>query len=251
MKEFALKTKIDVNSCDACRRIKPSAFFTLFQNAASLHADELGMGYDELIKKDVIWMLIRCRYDVLSQPNFEQEINVKTYPLPPRGIEFDREYLITDAAGNKLVKGTSKWCLCNYKTRKLILRGEYGYNIDEFTDEREYAGGLKKIADFPVDDFKTFTQTAYFTDLDHNGHVNNTRYLDFVLNAVAGELGDGKITSFEIDYVSELKAGETVTIYYKKTEEGFLVKCLCEGREIFRAIIGVSRERFEPLSAKG
>ena len=51
MKEFILKTKIDVNSCDACRRIKPSAFFTLFQNAASLHADELGMGYDALIKR--------------------------------------------------------------------------------------------------------------------------------------------------------------------------------------------------------
>lgn len=239
MNEYITETKISVNSCDAEGRIKPSAYFTLFQNAASLHADRLGVGYEELIKNDVIWMLVRCRYDVLCAPKFEQDVEVKTYPLPPRGIDFDREYVISDKSGKKLVVGTSKWCLCNYKTRKLIIRGEYGYNTQDFTEERQYDGGLKKIADFQTDGFNEFTAKTYFTDLDHNGHVNNTRYLDFVLNAVAGELGDGKITSFEIDYISELKAGETVTIYYKKTEEGFSVKCLCEGREIFRALIGV------------
>lgn len=239
MNEFTKETEFDVNSCDARGRIKPSAYFNIFQNAASLHADKLGVGFDELIKRDIVWMLIRCRYDVIRNPAFEQKGKIKTYPLPPRGIEFDREYLITDLSGETLVKGTSKWCLCNYKTRKLVVHGDVNYNNSEYVGDRQYENGLKKISDFSTDDFKTFVSRTYFTDLDHNGHVNNTRYLDFVLNAVAGELGDGKITSFEIDYISELKAGETVTIYYKKTEEGFAVKCLCDGREIFRALIGV------------
>lgn len=239
MNEYITETKISVNSCDAEGRIKPSAYFTLFQNAASLHADKLGVGYEELIKNDVIWMLVRCRYDVLCAPKFEQEVEVKTYPLPPRGIDFDREYVISDKSGKKLVIGTSKWCLCNYKTRKLIIRGKYGYNTQDFTEERQYDGGLKKIADFQTDGFNEFTAKTYFTDLDHNGHVNNTRYLDFILNAVHGDLS-GDIKYLEIDYISEMKANADFTIYHKKIGNEFFGKCVSLGKEVFRAKLGLA-----------
>ena len=245
MNEFTKETEFDVNSCDARGRIKPSAYFNIFQNAPSLHADKLGVGFDELIKRDIVWMLIRCRYDVIRSPAFEQKGKIKTYPLPPRGIEFDREYLITDLSGETLVKGTSKWCLCNYKTRKLVVHGDVNYNNSEYVGDRQYENGLKKISDFSTDDFKTFVSRTYFTDLDHNGHVNNTRYLDFILNAIHEEITKD-IKYLEIDYISEMVCGEEFTIYYGKTGDEILVKCHSLGKEVFRAKVGLSREGIEP-----
>lgn len=239
MNEFIQKIEFDVNSCDALGRIKPSAYFDIFQNAASLHADKLGVGYDELIKRDIVWMLVRCRYDVIKDPVFEQEAAIKTYPLPPRGIEFDREYLITDLSGGTLVSGVSKWCLCNYKTRKLVACRDVKYNNAEYVENRQYENGLKKISDFPADDFKTFVSRTYFTDLDHNGHVNNTRYLDFILNAVYEEVTKD-IKYLEIDYISEMVCGEEFTIYYGKIGDEILVKCHCLGKEVFRAKVGLT-----------
>ena len=171
--------------CLAYDRIKPSAVFDEFQNAASLHADKLGVGFDDLIKKKAVWMLIRCRYDVFSYPSFEQPLNITTYPLKPKGIEFDREYEITDKSGNKLIKGSSMWCICNLETRKLMFGNEFTYNSEEYSDKRQYEGTLKKIPPIITDGYKSFRSRTYFTDLDHNGHVNNTRYLDFIMNALS------------------------------------------------------------------
>ena len=238
MNEFTLKTRIEANACDAYDRIRPSAVFTLFQNAASLHADDLGVGYEELIQKDIIWVLVRCRYDLVKSPVFEEPVEIKTYPLPTRGIDYDREYVIYDKSGNKLIKGRSKWCLCNYKTRKLLIHGEAKYNIDSFSKDRQYDRDLKKIPDFPTEDCKEFASKTYFTDLDHNGHVNNTRYLDFVLNAIADEF-KGEISYLEIDYLSEMTANAGFTIFYRREGDEFRVKAMSEGREVFRALVGV------------
>ena len=103
----------------------------------------------------------------------------------------------------------------------------------------QYENGLKKISDFSTDDFKTFVSRTYFTDLDHNGHVNNTRYLDFILNAVYEEITKD-IKYLEIDYISEMVCGEEFTIYYGKTGDEILVKCHSLGKEVFRAKIGLT-----------
>ena len=145
MNELTLNTAFKINAYDVYDRIKPSAVFDEFQNAASLHADKLGVGFDDLIKKKAVWMLIRCRYDVISYPSFEQPLNITTYPLKPKGIEFDREYEITDKSGNKLIKGSSMWCICNLETRKLMFGNEFTYNSEEYSDKRQYEGTLKKI----------------------------------------------------------------------------------------------------------
>lgn len=239
MNEFTLETKIDTNACDAAGRIKPSAVFSLFQNAASLHADDLGVGYEELAKKDIIWVLVMCRYDLIKNPSFEETVGVTTYPLPSRGIDYDREYFICDKSGEKIIKGRSKWCLCNFKTRKLLIHADVNYNIDEFSDKRQYDSPLKKIPDFSIGGFKEYSSKTCYTDLDHNGHVNNTRYLDFILNAIAGEL-DGEISYLEINYISEMKSDSDFTVYYRKENDEYFVKAIGNEREIFRAKVGVS-----------
>lgn len=238
MNELTLNTAFKINAYDVYDRIKPSAVFDEFQNAASLHADKLGVGFDDLIKKKAVWMLIRCRYDVISYPSFEQPLNITTYPLRPKGIEFDREYEITDKSGNKLIKGSSMWCICNLETRKLMFGNEFNYNSEEYSDKRQYEGTLKKIPPIMTDGYKSFRSRTYFTDLDHNGHVNNTRYLDFIMNALSEE-GDFCVDYFEINYINEMKRDSEFEILYGKTENGYSLRCESGEKEIFRAVVGV------------
>lgn len=240
MNELTLNTAFKINAYDVYDRIKPSAIFDEFQNVASLHADKLGVGFDDLIRKNAVWMLIRCRYDVISYPAFEQPLNITTYPFKPKGIEFDREYEITDKSGNKLIKGTSMWCICNYETRKLLFGNEVKYSDEDYSDKRQYDGTLKKIPPIITDGFKSFRSRTYFTDLDHNGHVNNTRYLDFIMNALAEE-GEFGVEYFEINYINEMKRDSEFEILYGKTEGGYSVEGISGGKEIFRAVVGVRR----------
>ena len=62
-----------------------------------------------------------------------------------------------------------------------------------------------------------------YSRIDVNGHVNNTAYADFALDAAAPVLS-GRIESFQIDYRHELRQGCSVQLCGKE-EEGSLLIC--------------------------
>ncbi len=236
MNKYIENFSFGINALDANGKIKPSAVFNAFQNAASRHADALGVGFDKLAEQDLVWVLIRCRYDIIAAPPSETPLSVETYPLAPNGIDFDREYVIRDKSGNKLIIGNSKWCFCNCKTRRLALRTNIKYNDENFVKTREYDGGLKKIPPFSTDGFDLFHSKTTFTDLDKNGHVNNARYLDFILDALSAD-GAIDVKSLEINYVSEMKANSEFDVYYKKDDSAYLVAAKTDDKDSFRAVV--------------
>ena len=62
----------------------------------------------------------------------------------------------------------------------------------------------------PLDgEVKSSVIVPQFTDLDSNGHVNNTKYLDWCLNALGMEIMREKcVTGFEANYDAELRLGD-------------------------------------------
>ena len=59
------------------------------------------------------------------------------------------------------------------------------------------------------------TKFADYSELDHNDHVNNTRYIAWAYDALY-KLGKDlrMIMKFDINYHSEVKSGERVDLYY-------------------------------------
>ena len=235
---FTKKYILRTSDFDVYDKLRPSAILDLFQDAAGEHASVIGVGYEDFIKRDMMWVLLRTRYELLKTPPLYSEVEVRTWPLPRGRGDFDRDYEIYSSRGELLVKGSSKWCVCNYKTRRILFGDEVRYNDDEYVGKKVYPEGIKKISDFPVESFSRYTSASAFCDLDHNGHVNNIRYADYICNAIAYEK-DEDIISFGIDYVHELQRDSEFDVFYKKENGIYSVKCLGDGLEIFRAKIAV------------
>ena len=72
------------------------------------------------------------------------------------------------------------------------------------------------------------TTVPGYADLDQNGHVNNTRYADFALNALPPEK-IGRIAAFGIDYHRELRAGEPLVLGQTAHDGGYTV-CGTDGQ---------------------
>lgn len=173
---------------------------------------------------------------MIKEPNLYSKIKIKTWPHPKGRIDFDRDYLILDENNNILIKGTSKWVIVNYKTRRLSLTKDIDFNI-EFYQEKNYLEPFNKLQDFELDDsFISFNYQTLFTDLDHNGHVNNIKYADMILNSIDFNENDN-IKLFEIDYIKELKKGNSITTYYKKENNIILIKGISEENNIYLAKI--------------
>ena len=68
------------------------------------------------------------------------------------------------------------------------------------------------------------TKYADYTELDHNHHVNNTRYLAWIYDALYKSGYDiHGVCDININYISEVKSGQKVDIYITKSDEGLYV----------------------------
>lgn len=211
-KEYTLRA----GDFDKFDRIKPSAVLDLFQDAAGQHAVEIGVGFDDMIAREYLWVLTRIKFEIINAPSRYQNVVVKTWPLAPNRLNYRREYCIEDMNGNKLIVGSSEWVVIHSKKRKLLSVPDL-YNLDgEYHNEVMFEGKLGKVHDFEVCR-EPYNINAGFCDLDVNNHVNNTKYANYVLDAI-NPTNDDVLKSFQIDYRKEVMQGTQLNVYFCRKE---------------------------------
>ena len=208
-REYYLRT----SDFDKNRRILPSSVLDFFQDVAGAHAKALNCGYDALINQSLVWVLTRVRYALVSDAPMFSKIKVKTWPLPPTRFSYTREYEIVDENGNMLFKGSSEWVLMDINERRLAT-GKNVYNLTEFCEKHVFEDRAVKIKSFETDSVPV-TVYPRFTDIDMNGHVNNTKYLNFVIDAIEPKENE-KISALQIDYRKEVFSDTPLSIFSLK-----------------------------------
>ncbi len=201
---------------DKFDRIKPSAVLDLFQDAAGQHAEELGVGFNALLERQYLWVLTRVKFKIISAPNRYQEVVIKTWPLAPNRLNYRREYCIEDKNGHKLIVGSSEWVIINSDTRRLLSVPDLYPFTDGFCEEVMFENKLHKVRDFEATGIP-HTVNAGFSELDVNGHVNNTKYANYVIDAI-NPTKDDVLQSFQIDYRKEIMQGTQINIFCLKED---------------------------------
>lgn len=209
--------------------IKPSAVLDLFQDAAGQHALEIGVGFSDMINRGYHWVLTRVRFEIVNRLDLYQNVLVKTWPLQPNRLNYKREYCIEDKSGNLLVKGTSEWVVIDSVKRKFISVPDLYPFDDGFHQEIMYECKLSKVKDFQNAHNSHIVNTS-FNDLDINDHVNNTKYANYVVDAI-NPTCDKILKEFQIDYRKEVLSGEKLEITYVEQENTILAKGINQSGE--------------------
>ena len=226
-KEFELRA----GDFDRWDRIQPASILSLFQDVAGIHANRLGIGFDELMARQTIWVLTKVRYRMVGTPRRYQRVRVRTWPLPPARINFRREYCIETPEGEVLVQGTSEWVVVHSEKRR-VLPASNVYPSDDYCTDTVFPGRLPKVPQFEAAG-EGVEVVPGFTQLDINGHINNTFYANYVLDAVAPEQGV-TVQELQIDYHRELMAGQSVYLHWRREGGEVLAKGLsAEGECMF------------------
>jgi acyl-ACP thioesterase len=67
------------------------------------------------------------------------------------------------------------------------------------------------------------TRPVCFTDLDRNGHMNNTRYMDWIDDLLPSAFHENHIVKeFTVCYLSETREGQNLDLHWDFVEEGCL-----------------------------
>ena len=215
--------------------MKTSIALSYMEEVACSSAEELGFGYSFVKPRGYAFMVtnVACTF---NRPVLLGElICVKTWPTPPSHVIFGREYQFLTAQGEVLMNATSRWCLIDLSTGKILpSKTVEGQDYQTYNTARVLQDVQWKIPAFKVEEEELrFSLTIANSEYDHNFHVNNTRYADYCLNCfTVEELARTWVSAFQISYVKQCKEGETLRFYRKRLEENiFLVQGVNEGNE--------------------
>ncbi len=224
MKLYEHVDKFEIKYCDVDFKdeLKPSVALSFMEEGAGASADELGFGYAYLKSKGYAFMVSNNCFEFLRPIILGEEIFVKTWPLPPSHVIFGREYRFVDEKGEVILNASSRWCLIDMKTGK-ILSSKVIENQDysTYNTTKVFENVKWKIPTFSQQEgILKFFITIANSEYDHNMHVNNTKYADYCFNCFSiAELAQKKLKRFSISYIKQCKEGDTIRFYRKQTDE--------------------------------
>ena len=205
---------------DCFGRLKPSMLLFYVQEVAGIHATSLGAGFDALQLKNLFWAILRTHVQITRLPRSGETIRVETWPMPTSRVAYPRSVVAYDEKGSEVFRAISLWCLMDTETRSMVLPGKSGVMVDGCLRGNELAvPGSLAIKGLE----HTFSRTVLFSDLDRNGHMNNTRYLEWIGDLLPAAFHkDHTPREFTVCYHSEALEGEPLDIHYEMKEDGLL-----------------------------
>lgn len=228
-------------ACDMRGGWKPSAILEAMQETAGTHCERLGIGRDVMDGLGIAWVLSRTRVVMERLPRMNETVSVSTWPLPPRHLFYPRVNAIEDAAGHVIGSAASLWLLMDLQTRRVVNSDEV---LRHLPDNADLPAGIPLgVPKSLAGDAEEGRLVAPYADFDLNGHVNNTRYLDWTLNALGhGVLRDKRLREFSVSYDREIRPDETVRTELVRAGDAFSFCGFVEEKRCF-CVSGLLAER--------
>ena len=217
---------------DRFGRITPSALLYLGQEVAGAHCALLEVDHETLSNRNLFWAVTRNRVQITRLPRLGETVTVETWPMPTTRVAYPRSIVAYDASGKELFRSISLWVLMDSRTRGMLLPGKSGITVNGTLTGTELAPP-HAIAARPL--ANTVNRTVGFSLLDRNGHMNNTRYMDWVYDLLPSAFHeDHPVREFTVCYLNEAREGEEIALSYELSQEAvFTVDAQRDGSRIF------------------
>ena len=200
---------------DRSDRLTLNAVFQYFQEAAISHAENLGVGREDMARTKQAWILSRISALVDRRSNYCDTVTVRSWPRGFEKLFAIRDYQIKDKNDTAVVSARSAWLIVDMEKRR-PLRPQSVMETMPLNEGLEAlgtdAGAIIALAE--RDNLQTTAERkALYTDVDYNGHVNNVSYIKWIEDTLDSKLlENAEKIRIDINYLNEILSGETVEI---------------------------------------
>lgn len=216
------------------------------EEAASLHAADLGFSVEELARRGLAWAVTRLWLEFQEQPYLGGDVlsdersswvEVKTWPVAVERLQYRRDFLIR-WKDKILAKAVTDWVVINLESRRAERIPEFISALQPENAPHVLEVGRPRL---PAQDQapRTGSFAVRRADIDRNNHVNNARFAEWVVESVPEEISSARqIKLLQIMYRAEGRFGDTVVARGQSDPEGGFfhgLYRLSDGCELLRA----------------
>jgi acyl-ACP thioesterase len=216
---FTNKYTVRSYESDLNNKVKISSIFDYMQESASLNAELLKFGYEDMQREGLFWVLSRAKVIIHEYVSAWDEIIIETWPKNINSFFANRDFRFYNSEKVCIGAATTAWLMVNRET----LRPVKPENLLKDIHKYDIPPG---IVEFPekIPELKTKTFSAEFNigykDIDINQHTNNARYIDYLQDCCLHKFSQNKqIESLQINFLNQTRIGDTIRLFVNEDEK--------------------------------
>jgi medium-chain acyl-[acyl-carrier-protein] hydrolase len=184
--ELILNTTVAYGDVDRDEVLLLPGMFKLLQEAAIKHADQFDAGTRAMATRGESWVLNRMAAAIHRYPRYEEPVRVVTWSSGIRTFKGYRDFRVY-GGDELLASASSLWLYVDLKTKSLVRVPEEIARSFPSRPGAVFMTELDKLRLIPPCSVSPAACRASvrYSDVDGNGHVNNTTYFDILQTALA------------------------------------------------------------------
>lgn len=207
---YEMNLRVRYSETDLLRRLHLHHLLDYFQDAATFHSIDLGLGKWGDYVEGRVWYLLAWDVTVYRYPIIGEYLRVVTDPYKMKGFYGYRRFFLKDEEDTVIATGESIWVLMDIE-KKLPVR--ISEELTRLFVKPESDGTIRikrKLSEKGEwEKFSAFEITEIF--LDSNHHVNNAFYVQWARMVLAEDL---EISRLRVDYRQSSLEGDILHMYY-------------------------------------
>lgn len=218
--------EIYYHQIDCNMKVKPIDLMNLLEETAISHSESAGLGIDGMKNKGMAWVINRWNLVIEEYPKRNDFISIETWASFFGKSYAVREFCVKNAGGGIIAYASTLWILIDIKKRcPARVPAEYKelYGLCEEKMIENPFGAMKW-------DFRPEKQGYFFvrrSDIDTNGHVNNSKYIEWAMEHVPDHIYDNYfLYSLEAEYKKEIVRENKIISHCRSYDEGGKAVCL-------------------------
>ena len=216
---FRTQYQIKWHDTDCNRRVRPTQVMMYMQETANRHLAAYAMNLDTLRdEKGLAFILSRATVEIFADLYDGDEITVETWICESRGFSFNRCFRILRGE-ERVAEAFTVWALLDLKEKKLLRSQQFSYPFD---GEEPLTVNVPARVHLPASLVleEAGERRIAYSDIDYNGHMNNTRYPDMLCDFTP-EICSQRVRGFTLSYLHEATFGHTLRVLRSATEGGY------------------------------
>ena len=220
-------------------RLSIPTIFNLLQDIASSHALKLGVSVPQLLASNYTWVLSRIYLKMNHYPGWEDSIQIHTWPSGIQRVFALRDFDIRQD-GRSIGSCVSAWIIIDAANRRPVRPTGFARQLNPVDRQHVLDPPLGKLPVLKTAQIEKQFNVRY-GDLDINQHVNNVRYIEWLLECLTGIVEKGRcLSELEINFLGEALHGDRVRARCcRRDEKGTRIDHdvlrETDGRELIRA----------------
>lgn len=194
-----------------------SSILTLLEETAADHCYSINHSLYDLEKQNIGWVLLSGVMEMFCYPKYKEKITIRTWLSSYSTVKGIRENIIYNELGKIIGKAKGLWVFFDIQRRRPIqifdaIKEKWSFYKEEcmnhdITKKIEPIDTLKHIKEFNINRF----------DVDTNQHVNNIRYLQWLMESVSEDIIDNfYLHSIDGRFIAEAQLGDTIMSFTER-----------------------------------